>query len=640
MVLENLFELYESIWGNQGKIDSWTRTLNEAWSIESLNVAWSHVPDELKTESAILKIYQARAQNLTDVHTTLKDPLAGFISGALDKWLDSIKDLDKVTPDNSKEKLSELSAKIIEIFAVSAAVDIGLGMLPNGAGEASSTNTKELLKWLGFGAVLAAIAHDPVKIGVLRPYQNFLEMTFRNRRPEYVGIIKAYTQRSLSTIPITDTDQITDEVMDKIEVDNNSNMDKFGAMWGYNDEWITIEKDASTRAVSLGGLMAMARLGYYNKGLTIFSLWTAGIDRRVMKQAMSAVETSRDVGMWKGFRSMVEPAYTQGLIEAEDLKEYWTKILVPQDVQDWAMLRLTKSREKYLDKEKGTAKALTKNLTRADFTKAYELGFIDKPQLTEKLTGLGYDADEIDIIIKLADHAKSTTPTSKLKHLPLSAYEKAHSWEIIQADKVLSMMEGVYSPEDIEIEKQFLAYDDLGKELIPGERDLTAAQLTTAYVSGIIDEVKLSADLLSMGYDDEETSILTSIAKVRKGVAVEVSGKAGNAAVVAKERDLTQSQILEAYRLGLESLEDTKSYLKKLGYDDNEVNLLISIADIKKGMKATGGLKRLPLSDYEKCEAYNLITAEQVIERMQGEYSEFDIGLEKLMLANAIARKG
>lgn len=598
-----------------------------------LDEQYNNLRVSVKNDPAVKAMYETRKEQVKGRRSGSLDPVTEFIEGALDKWVNAVGDLSDITPEKSKEKLSEISAKVIELFGASAAIDYVAGSVTLSGGDASSKNTKELLKWLGFGAVLAAVAHDPVKIGLLRPYQDHLEATFRNRRPEYVGILNAYRQRSLSTTVVTNTDDITDALMDTIENENNINMDFYGAQWGYPQKWVTIEKDAATKAMTFGNLMAMARLGYYDRGMSIFSLWTYGIDRRLMQNALKAIETSRDVGMWKGFRSMVEPSYVQGLIEESDLTEYWTKILVPPDVQTWALLRLRNSRAKFAAKELKLETAASKDLTKSDWMQAYERNIITLAEFESKLHTLGYDDAEIAILVKLADSKKAGTGTTACKHLPLTDYELAHRNGILTLDQVLAHMQGQYCQSDIDLEKQLLQIEDITSDAPAQQRDLTVSQLTEAYLDAIIQADQYKTSLIALGFDEGEVTILVSIADVKKGLAAAKVGKATTAGGITKERDLTLAQLTAAY---VDNIIDEASYtsdIGSLGYDAAETDILLKLAQIKKKLPSVTGLKRLPLGDYEKAWKSSVLTSDQVLERMKGEYRDEDIQLERLLIS-------
>ncbi len=617
----------------QTALNGASRKLNDAKTLDELETVWKSLPRDVQAAGGVSTTYGIQKTILSAQKDGLKDPLAAFINGTLDKWVAYVQQYNNTTPENAQKVLSDLSAKAVEIFGASALIDIGLGMLPNGAGEASSTNTKELLKWVGLGAVIAAVAHDPVKIGILRPYQDNLEATFRNRRPDWKDMLKAFQQRSLSQTVITDINEITDPLMDQIEKENSENLDSYGATWGYQQSWINIMKDAETRALSFGNLGAMARLGHYDRKLSIFSLWTYGLDRRLMYPALAALEEMRDVALYKGFRSMVEPGYVQGLIDEEDVRSYWTKILVPVDVQDWAMPRLTKSREKFLEKEQKALEGKQRDLTKADWTTAYKDGTITLDDYKVKLAALGYDDSEIDIYVKLADVKKLGAPAAATKRLPLSDYELAHRNGLLTTDQVLARMEGEYTQADIDLEKQLLEINDLTSDAPAKERDLTVAENTTAYVDGLLSRDAASAAIVSLGFDATEAELLMKIADVKKGAAGVRAANLSTTESVTKERDLTLSQLTAAY---VDNIIDQTTYttdISSLGYDAAETTILLKLAQIKKKLPTVTGLKRLPLGDYEKAWKYGKLTSDQVLDRMRGEYTEDDIGLENQLLA-------
>ncbi len=637
MVLEGVFDFVKWMAQNSAQSQIVQAIMRETGTTEQLDIMFSNLTPEQQADPVVRTAYEAKKIYGGSANDQLVDPLEKFIGGALDSWISAIRGLEGTKPEEAEAKLALMSSKVVEIFAASTAIDIGLGLLPNGAGEASSRNTKELLKWLGFGAVIAAIAHDPVKIGLLRPWQDNLEATFRNRRPDWRDMLKAYQQRSLSPTQITDISQITDEVMNNIETENSSKLDEYGATWGYQQSWINIMKDAETRALTFGNLASMARIGVYDRQLAIFSLWTYGLDRRLMLAGLDAIEKTRDVGLWKGFRSMVEPGYVQGLIDAEDLKTYWTRILVPEEVQAWTLERLTKARNKYLAKEQVQLQGKQRDLTKADWTTAYKDGIITLDEYRVKLTALGYDASEIDIYVKLADLKKVGAPAAATKQLSLSEYELAHRNGLLTTDQVIARVQSEYSAADAEIYRQILALEDLTDEAPLRERDLSVGEITIAYVDGLMTRDRMVELLGNIGYDDEESGYLAGIADIKKGIADAKVAKSATGASVTKERDLTLSQLTNAYTHNVIDEAAYTTDVASLGYDQNETSILVKLAKIKAKLPSETGLKRLPLSDYEKAWKNGLISQDDVLARMKGEYTDYDIGLEKLMLSNGIS---
>lgn len=579
-------------------------------SEEELQVMFDSFTPEQQNNPATKALYDSTKAIMDTRKKELVDPLTGFISTTLDGWLKQIEGLEGTTPDTAQEKLSAISAKIVEIFAASAAIDVGLGMLPNSAGEASSMNTKELLKWLGFSAVLAAIAHDPVKIGLLRPWQDSLEQTFRNRRPSDVAIFQAYRTRELysaaaAEILASEKYQAFAKVRDaakgevpleplpvpyagEIEETNDAVLWRELSRNGYSDEYIASLSRSATITPRFNDLMQLARQGLIQtrdatpadglpEGLqnkwegkisdfALYSLWGAGYDKLTMGPILDSLMVTNRISNYGGFRSMIEPSYVSGEITEADLRAYWDKIGVPKDVQDWVLPRLTSKRVAYLAKEEKAAAEAGRELTRADTTTAYKLNILTLAETKSKLKAMEYSDEEIDLIIKIADAQKKPPAAEACKKLSLTDYEKAFENGILTKDQVLDRMRGEYCEADIAIEDEFLDLSALTAEAPAKEKDLSISQLTSTYNLGLI--------------------------------------------------------TLEAFNIGLD----------KLGFDDEEKKILTELADIKKTLSGTGKLKRLALTDYEKLFKNGIMSIDDVLKRMEGEYTPEDIQLERLGL--------
>jgi len=76
-----------------------------------------------------------------------------------------------------------------------------------------------------------------------------------------------------------------------------------------------------------------------------------------------------------------------------------------------------------------------------------------------------------------------------------------------------------------------------------------------------------------IGYDDEKAQTLTDFT-----IAYNDGARKGSK---ARERDLTKSDIIGMYNDGVLSPKETEDYLERLGYDENEVRVLIEREDIQ-----------------------------------------------------------
>ncbi len=213
---------------------------------------------------------------------------------------------------------------------------------------------------------------------------------------------------------------------------------------------------------------------------------------------------------------------------------------------------------------------------------------------------------------------------------------------------------------------------------------MTRADIITAYKLELIKKTEAESRLGKLEYDDAEIDFILNIADAqKKPPAAEVCKKlplsdyekafengiitkqavldrikgeycdadiaiedefldlaALTAEAAPKEKDLSISQLTSSYNLGLMTLADFNAGLDKLGFDDEEKKILTELADIKKTLSGTGKLKHLTLADYEKLYANGIVTLDDVLARMKGEYTDDDIQLERLgLLAGVLLPK-
>jgi hypothetical protein len=654
MVGEGILGWIRGVIAGSDRTNNVFSALEEAAQNGELDEAYAALPQE-DQDNLIIKAHIPLWRIVNSMRKSdIVNPVDAMLTFALDKWIAHVGEYKLTKPEDAKQRLVDEMKFMIGLVAQMHAAQKLLSKVPWANSPALDETIKKSMTWLGFGAVLNAIAHDPVKIGMLRPWMQNLEATFRNRSLDQVSAIEAYIQRSLSESRVVDDPNIPvggemrdvdgkqvrfydlakmrDEDMDAIEVENDAMLDLTMAKYGTTPWGVSVIQDYATKSLSFGNLSQLARMGHHQRDIALFSLWGYGLDRRLMKRSLDALETIQNVSLWKGFRSMVEPGYVQGLIDADDMKEYWTHILVPQQVQDWAMVRLTKQREKFAAKEEKQQAALNKDLTQASYLKAYKMELISGPELKTKLKDMGYDDNEASLLVAIADKEKQPGTATACKKLPLSDYELAHRNNLLTIDQVLARMNGEYCQADIDLEGQLLQIYDLTSDAPAKERDLAAGTVTTAYVESVRTKDETTTYLGKLGYDDQEIATLMGIAEIKKEAYNARTARQGPGGSVQKERDLTLSQLTTAY---VDNIIDEVTYntdLGSLGYDAAETAILVKLAQIKKKIPSVTGLKRLPLGDYEKAWKYAGMTQDFVLNRMRGEYRDEDIQLEKMLL--------
>lgn len=424
---------------------------------EALTEVYKGLPAAVQDDPEVKKIYATRLALLPKTAAGSGDPLQAWIAGLLVDWTASLGDIKALKPEDAPNKVAEITAKAIELVAAATALDLVAGsIVTTELGTVSTNATRRMLTWLGVGAVIAAVAHDPVKMGILRPYQDNLEMMFRNRRPDSRDLFQAYRTRELSPIKVEDLDLLTDAEMTRIERDNQENYDREIGYWGYSEWFSTALSRSATITPRYADLARIARTGRLSRGLAIYSLWGAGYDRVVMPEMLASLDDANEISNYEGFRSMVEPSFVSGDIEESDLVEYWDRIRVPKEVQAWVLPRLRKSRIKALAAAQKTATVNQRELTTSQIQSAYVNGLINGDLARTMLADLDYPDAQREILMRLADLQKKTPGVVKLQRLPLTDYEKAYKNGLRKLADVLDRMKDTYDPRDIQLEAELL----------------------------------------------------------------------------------------------------------------------------------------------------------------------------------------
>jgi len=455
-IVSDFLDWIDRVWGKQGAIQGAVQTMPAFVSIESLESYWKLLPPDVQEEPAVKALYLQRKLDLAGIHAGIENPLKPVILGFLNDWKAAVAKYDLDDPTKADEKLASLAADVLALSAAAGTVELALGAFPNDMGTVASMKVSQAMGWLGVGAVVTAVAHDPVKIGLLRPYQDSLEAHFRNRRPGDQALFTAYQQRSLSATKITDVNLITDAQMTQIEGENEAYYDREISKWGFSEYFSNALKDASTKTLSFGNLMALAKQGRLNRGMAIYSLWGYGLDRKLMTTALDALDQANEVANYEGFRAQIEPAYIEGSIDEASLLDYWRKLHIPQDVQNLMLPRFRKKREAYALKQTQGAPGKERDLTVSQIQQAYQNLLMDRAHAQNQILTLGYSLDETRILLDLAEMRRKLPSAQTLKRLPLTDYEKAHKNGLISQDAVLARMQGEYAPEDIALEKALL----------------------------------------------------------------------------------------------------------------------------------------------------------------------------------------
>ncbi len=131
------------------------------------------------------------------------------------------------------------------------------------------------------------------------------------------------------------------------------------------------------------------------------------------------------------------------------------------------------------------------------------------------------------------------------------------------------------TPQDISIDELLRTADypaPWRKRLIAiSYNPLTRVDLRRLYVLGLIDDEELVARLMETGYTRDDAELLAQFYKLYK---------------TEQERDLTKSEILNAYEAKLVTRGEAKKRLMDIGYDEGEAEFILTLKDYEVYRKA------------------------------------------------------
>ena len=182
------------------------------------------------------------------------------------------------------------------------------------------------------------------------------------------------------------------------------------------------------------------------------------------------------------------------------------------------------------------------------------------------------------------------------KALTRSEVERLFKAKLIDEKTFKTYMKALgYRDEDID-----LMISTLKEEPKAKERDLTKSEILRLFREGKLTETDTRLRLRELGYSSDEVQLL-----------IELYKPAQEAEKSVRERDLTTSQILQAFRYRLITREEAEAWLKELGYDDREVDLLIRIEEVRMQSAVKERTRDLSKTDILSMLAKQLLSPEE-----------------------------
>lgn len=184
---------------------------------------------------------------------------------------------------------------------------------------------------------------------------------------------------------------------------------------------------------------------------------------------------------------------------------------------------------------------------------------------------------------EVADAAEPDLKAAGISKDTLSKYWAAH-WDLPSVSQGFEMLHrGIIEDEHIDLLLRAL-------DVMPFWRDklkkisynpLTRVDVRRMHKLGILDDEAVYRAYRDIGYNDEHAKNMTEFT-ILYNADPEEAETTEKDKEIAKNKDLTKSDILGGYEDGIFGVEDTREALSMLGYDTNEVDYYVARVDMKR----------------------------------------------------------
>lgn len=246
-------------------------------------------------------------------------------------------------------------------------------------------------------------------------------------------------------------------------------------------------------------------------------------------------------------------------------------------------------------------------LTTADYVGLWRRNLIDDDELNTSLRALGWDADQVGRVLQATESIPQISDVIRFAvrdvfspeiveglrlfdDFPEDFAERAQSLGMSR-ENALFFWGAHWTLPSISLAFQMLhrghidaADIDLilrAQDVLPRFREpikavaydpLTRVDVRRMFGMGVLDRDAVVRAYLDIGYSPENAELLTQFTEQLHAPEEDTE--------VLRTRDLTQAQLLKAYRLGVFGFEDASESLQSLGYSEAEAELLVSLEDI------------------------------------------------------------
>lgn len=518
---------------------------------------------EETVESAVQVIQESVKEPVIEAEKTVEEvkedvveAVKEEVAAVSDPFQDVVQDIK-----DAVEKITEQTAEVVRIAIDEPEPEPSKDWLEQ---------VTEFIKLPDFGGIIRSIAGIPEQIGrfIFRPVTNWLTKDFaplgtdiyEKLRKDYPEYIKSITVGGVATKP-----EMQDTLIRGIGILGLTATFR-GPMWDLNTQ---LAYDSLPVAMPPApDLIRMQVREVFDTKLRIEQLkpppspqWASFMRRLGFDEFWSdsywaahweLPSISQAYEMFHRLRPLKEPELA---FSRKDLKELMTR----QDVLP-----------KYIDQLIEIAYA---PYTRVDIRRMYKTGILEtKEEVISAYQDIGYDLEHANNLAEFTVREY----TEEEKMLTRSDILKAYTEDIISETELRGYLKDMqYSKANIDIIIDLYTKfkDKRDRELLVPYSALTITDLKKSLIKGNITEPEFVNALRARNYDDFSIRAVSLL-------VIEDIEKA--ARPFDKERDLSKSDILKAYRKDILSRETAKGQLEGIGYSEGETEVLLMIEDAKR----------------------------------------------------------
>jgi hypothetical protein len=253
--------------------------------------------------------------------------------------------------------------------------------------------------------------------------------------------------------------------------------------------------------------------------------------------------------------------YKEGILTETQVKQSYKEIGYDEQKANWLTQFTIKGG--VITSEDGQDKI--KDLSQTALIAAYKRGHLTRSQTKQDLINLGYDANEAEILLGIADYDehqrlhpdRSLQHNEKLLSYTIRAYQKSN---ISQSDALEFLQEAGLTAQEAQTELDFA----LLEYHIQFQADITN-QVKHLYLEGLLDNNGVQAKLNALDFSTPEITQIISELQIAKSLNL---------------RKPTLAQFKKLYEKSIIDEPTYRTELSNFGYSDYYVDLLMQLEDI------------------------------------------------------------